>query len=123
MEFEENKYYDSVMGKYLIILIEMPLYQYRCNKIFIEQFDRKDRAIGIYEAMNEMADIGEKIICVNFEVGFSVQQSENLHYISGKNTYYLSPLPCDYLFVYNRLPQADLDKIIDYYNPKFIYYC
>lgn len=77
MEFEENKYYDSVMSKYLIILIEMPLYQYRCNKIFIEQFDRKDRAIGIYEAMNEMADIGEKIICVNFEVGFSVQQSEN----------------------------------------------
>lgn len=123
MEFGDNKYYDSIMSKYLMILIEMPLYQYRCNKIFVDQSGRNDREYGVYEAMREMAEIGEKIVCVNFAKDYPVRHTDNLHYFIGKNAYYLNPVPCDYLFIFNRLPQADLDKIIDYYNPKFIFYC
>lgn len=122
MELSENKYFENVMSKYLLILIENNIYQYRKNVIFITQ-NSDDKALGIYNAMKDISYIGEKVICLNFDKDFSVQSDENLQFIGDRTSYY-STIPCDFLFVYSSINDRDKhNDVINYYNPKFIFYC
>lgn len=123
MNIGDNKYFDEIMTKYFIILIEMNLYQYRFNSIRLNIDTLPDKSLGIYEAMQEMAYLGEKIVCVKFDRNFSVSHNDNIHYYIGKYAYYLEPVPCDFLFICKNIPREEMDKIVNFYNPKFIFHC
>lgn len=122
MQLSDNKYYENIMYRYFIIDIQLSQFEYRQNSIFITQ-QNDDRSLGVYLAMSDIANLGESVICVNFNSNFPIRQEPNLHFIID-STIYLSPIPCDYLFVFNPMSNKNnLSKIINYYNPKFIIHC
>ncbi|AFC21614.1 hypothetical protein GAP32_164 [Cronobacter phage vB_CsaM_GAP32] len=123
MNIGENEYFDNILIKYFLILIEINLYTYRFNSFRLNIESKKDKSPGIYEAMQEMAYLGEKIVCVNFDRSYPVKHTDNIHYFIGKNAYYLPPVPCDFLFICNNITREELDKIANFYNPKFIFHC
>ncbi|QOI71101.1 hypothetical protein pEaSNUABM12_00163 [Erwinia phage pEa_SNUABM_12] len=124
MTLSENKYFEQIITKYFLILIEQDLYQYRGNTLFIDKSSQDDRTLGIYNAMCDMAYIGENIVCVNFDKAFPIKHLDKLHFFIGNNAYYLNPVPCDFLFIFDAVKnREELNKIINFYNPKFIFYC
>lgn len=121
MELADNEYFSEVMMKYFLILIEYNLYRYRQNIIYLPTLN-DNKALGIYEAMKDIALENNCVICLNFDPYFPISKTENLHFIS-TNTMYLSEVPCEFLFVYGMLDHDKIKKICDYYNPKFIFHC
>lgn len=122
MELVENQYYNDIMFKYFLLLIEIEQYEYRQNILFVTQ-NSDDRALGVYEAISVMSSVGENIICVNFDPNFPVQHMSNLHFVSTNNPFISTEHPCDYLMFFNSLGVTNIKEICDYYNPKFIFHC
>ena len=121
MNFSDNKYFYEIMSKCFLILIEMNLYQYRFNRIFLNEHN-DDKSLGIYEAMKDLAELGESVICVNFDPDFPVQKIENLSFV-GQSTLYNAPIPCDFLFLFSKMDVKVITDICDHYCPKFIFHC
>ncbi len=121
MELADNEYFNSIMLRYFLILIEYGSYLTRQNRIYLSNLN-DDKALGIYEAMKEIALEDNCVICLNFDPHFPVHKIDNLHFIS-TNTMYLSEVPCEFLFVYGTVEYEKIKKVCDYYNPKFIFHC
>lgn len=121
MNLSDNKYFYEIMSKYFLILIEMNLYHYRFNRIFLNEHN-DNKALGIFEAMKELAELGEKVVCVNFDPNFPVQEIENLSFIDSK-LYGFHKEDCDFLFVYGYLNSKIISNLSRDYNPKFIFHC
>lgn len=125
MEMNEGTYFYDLMKMYFIVYLTEHEYLYRNNLFFLSKIHRDDKALGVYNAIEEMSYIGHSIVCVNFEKYFPVQNLENVTFTdstSYRDVHHNKET--DILIIYSNTDScAQLcTKLSSYYHPKFIFY-
>lgn len=123
-----NEYFNDIMFKYFLLLIEEELYSTRKNSIFVSKeiyTDRESKCIGVLNAIKELQDLGEKVLCYNFCTSYesTLTDIDKSTFIRKNQNSTKSTLNCDILIIFEVLNEYSIIKqVIDYYNPKYIFY-